>query len=75
MKASSAYDDIAIHVQELVTKAALLRPKPKTAKVPELHKKGLSKQDIAKACEIGVASVYRILKASSVSRLATTTSK
>lgn len=35
----------------------------KSAKVLELHKKGLSKQDIAKACEIGVASVYRILKA------------
>lgn len=35
----------------------------KAAKVVELHKKGVSKQDIANACEIGVASVYRILKA------------
>lgn len=35
----------------------------KAAKVLELHGKGLSKQDIAKACEIGIASVYRILKA------------
>ena len=35
----------------------------KAAKVLSLHAKGLSKQDIAKSCEIGVASVYRILKA------------
>ena len=35
----------------------------KAAKVLELHKKGVSKQDIAKSCEIGIASVYRILKA------------
>lgn len=35
----------------------------KAAKVIAMHAKGLSKQDIAKACEIGVASVYRILKA------------
>lgn len=35
----------------------------KTAKVLELHAKGLTKDDIAKAADIGVASVYRILKA------------
>jgi DNA invertase Pin-like site-specific DNA recombinase len=35
----------------------------KAAKVLELHKKGVSKHDIAKSCEIGIASVYRILKA------------
>lgn len=35
----------------------------KASKVLALHAKGLSKQDIANACEIGVASVYRILKA------------
>lgn len=35
----------------------------KATKVLELHRKGLSKQDIAKACGIGIASVYRILKA------------
>jgi DNA invertase Pin-like site-specific DNA recombinase len=35
----------------------------KAAKVLALHVKGLSKQDIAKSCEIGIASVYRILKA------------
>lgn len=36
----------------------------KATKVLELHRKGLSKQDIAKACEIGIASVYRILRTS-----------
>lgn len=35
----------------------------KAAKVLALHGKGLSKQDIANACEMGIASVYRILKA------------
>lgn len=35
--------------------------KAKTAKVLELAAKGLSKQDIAKAVDVGVASVYRIL--------------
>lgn len=35
----------------------------KAAKVLALHAKGLSKQDIAAACEVGIASVYRILKA------------
>lgn len=35
----------------------------KAAKVLALHAKGVSKQDIAGACEIGIASVYRILKA------------
>lgn len=35
----------------------------KTAKVLSMHAKGVSKQDIAKSCEIGIASVYRILKA------------
>jgi DNA invertase Pin-like site-specific DNA recombinase len=37
----------------------------KTSKVLSLHAKGVSKQDIATACEIGIASVYRILKATS----------
>lgn len=34
-----------------------------TAKVLSLHAKGVTKQDIAAACNIGIASVYRILKA------------
>lgn len=34
----------------------------KSGKVLELHAKNLSKEDIAKACGIGIASVYRILK-------------
>lgn len=34
----------------------------KTSKVLALQAKGLSKQSIANTCEIGVASVYRILK-------------
>ena len=37
----------------------------KAGKVLAMHAKGVSKQDIAKACEIGVASVYRIIKAQS----------
>jgi len=47
----------------------------KAAQVLKLNAKGLTKEEIAKACEIGIASVYRILKASSVAKLATTTSK
>jgi DNA invertase Pin-like site-specific DNA recombinase len=35
----------------------------KASKVLALHAKGLTKQEIANACEIGIASVYRILKA------------
>lgn len=35
----------------------------KAAKVLSMHAKGLTKQEIAKACEIGIASVYRIIKA------------
>lgn len=35
----------------------------KAAKVLSLDKKGLTKQEIADACSIGIASVYRILKA------------
>lgn len=35
----------------------------KAAKVLALHAKGVNKQDIAAACDIGIASVYRILKA------------
>lgn len=35
----------------------------KAAKVLAMHAKGVAKQDIAAACDIGVASVYRILKA------------
>lgn len=37
----------------------------KTAKVLALLAKGLTKQEAADACSIGIASVYRILKASS----------
>lgn len=37
--------------------------KAKATKVLALHAKGLTKQEIANACEIGIASVYRILKA------------
>ncbi len=35
----------------------------KSAKVLSLHARGLTKQEIADACSIGIASVYRILKA------------
>jgi DNA invertase Pin-like site-specific DNA recombinase len=35
----------------------------KSAKVLAMHAKGLTKQEIAAACDIGIASVYRILKA------------
>lgn len=35
----------------------------KASKVLSLHSKGLTKQEIADACSIGIASVYRILKA------------
>ncbi len=35
----------------------------KSAKVLSLHGKGLTKQEIADACNMGIASVYRILKA------------
>lgn len=35
----------------------------KSARVHALHAKGLTKQEIADACSIGVASVYRILRA------------
>lgn len=34
----------------------------KAAKVLSLHAKGVAKQDIAASCNIGIASVYRILK-------------
>ncbi|WP_051933728.1 recombinase family protein [Massilia sp. BSC265] len=37
----------------------------KSARVQALHAKGLTKQEIADACSIGIASVYRILKADS----------
>lgn len=36
--------------------------KAKSARVHALHSKGLTKQEIADACSIGVASVYRILR-------------
>jgi DNA invertase Pin-like site-specific DNA recombinase len=36
----------------------------KAAKVLSLHAKGVAKADIATACDIGIASVYRIIKAS-----------
>lgn len=35
----------------------------KSARVHSLHAKGLTKQEIADACAIGIASVYRVLKA------------
>jgi DNA invertase Pin-like site-specific DNA recombinase len=35
----------------------------KAAKVLAMHAKGVAKADIAAACDIGIASVYRILKA------------
>jgi DNA invertase Pin-like site-specific DNA recombinase len=35
----------------------------KSVRVQALHAKGLTKQEIADACSIGVASVYRILRA------------
>jgi DNA invertase Pin-like site-specific DNA recombinase len=35
----------------------------KAAKVLSMHAKGVAKQDIAAACDIGIASVYRIIKA------------
>lgn len=34
----------------------------KSARVHSLHAKGLTKQEIADACSIGIASVYRILR-------------
>ena len=34
----------------------------KASKVLSLHAKGLTKQEIADACSVGIASVYRILK-------------
>jgi DNA invertase Pin-like site-specific DNA recombinase len=39
----------------------------KAARVQALHAKGLTKQEIADACSIGVASVYRILRDAAVS--------
>jgi CRP-like cAMP-binding protein len=35
----------------------------RAAKVLSMHAKGVTKQDIAAACDIRIASVYRILKA------------
>jgi DNA invertase Pin-like site-specific DNA recombinase len=43
----------------------------KSARVRSLHAKGLTKQEIADACSIGVASVYRILRRAAQTRLAT----
>lgn len=42
----------------------------KAGKVLAMHAKGNSKEDIAKACEIGIASVYRIIKASKAAQTA-----
>lgn len=39
------------------------RAQAKGTRVRSLHAKGLTKQEIADACPIGIASVYRILKA------------
>ena len=39
----------------------------KSHKVLQLNSKGLTKLEIAAACEIGVASVYRILKSAAIS--------
>lgn len=36
--------------------------KSKSARVLALHEKGLTRQEVADACSIGIASVYRILK-------------
>lgn len=36
----------------------------KTAKIMTMHAKGNTKQEIADACSVGIASVYRIIKAS-----------
>jgi hypothetical protein len=41
------------------SRAATGQAKP--GPVLKLHAKGLSKAEIAKACEIGIASVYRVL--------------
>jgi DNA invertase Pin-like site-specific DNA recombinase len=35
----------------------------KTAKIMSMHAKGNTKQEIADACSVGIASVYRVLKA------------
>jgi DNA invertase Pin-like site-specific DNA recombinase len=40
----------------------------KAARVHALHEKGLTKREIADACSIGVASVYRILRAVKVTQ-------
>ena len=42
----------------------------KAAKVLAMHAKGNSKEDIARACEMGIASVYRIIKASKAAQTA-----
>lgn len=42
----------------------------KAAKVLAMHAKGNSKEDIAKSCEIGIASVYRIIKAAKAAQTA-----
>lgn len=44
-------------------KGRALTARAKSARVQALHAKGLTKQEIADACSIGIASVYRILKA------------
>lgn len=43
-------------------KGRALTARAKSARVQALHAKGLTKQEIADACSIGIASVYRILK-------------
>jgi DNA invertase Pin-like site-specific DNA recombinase len=42
----------------------------KAAQVLKLDAKGLTKEEIAKACEIGIASVYRIIKADKATKAA-----
>jgi DNA invertase Pin-like site-specific DNA recombinase len=56
---------IAAAKQRGVYKGRVPTAQAKSARVMALVEKGLTKQEIADACSIGIASVYRILKASS----------
>lgn len=53
---------IAVAKKEGKYKGRAPTAQAKAAKVLSMHAKGVSKQDIAAACDIGIASVYRILK-------------
>jgi DNA invertase Pin-like site-specific DNA recombinase len=52
---------IAVAKEKGLYKGRAPTAKAKAAKVLELAAKGLAKQEIAKAVDVGVASVYRIL--------------